>query len=160
VEKMVTLQTASGDILAENLQAESMQVNTASGTVTLKAVTVGENLVLDSGSGDLKLTDVECGELNVNTASGEVECRDVLAGSTLRMDTASGDIQFVDCDASTLYLTSSSGDISGTLRTPKVFQADSDSGNVEVPRATTGGLCEIHTSSGNIHFEEFGGIIG
>jgi hypothetical protein len=31
---------------------------------------------------------------------------------------------------------------------------------VEVPRTTTGGLCEIHTSSGNIHFEEFGGITG
>ena len=160
VEKALTLQTASGDILAENVRAESMQINTASGTIAMNTVTVGENLALDSSSGEINLTTVECGELNVNTTSGEVECRDVLAGSILRMDTTSGDIQLVDCDASTLYLTSSSGDISGTLRTPKVFQADSDSGNVEVPRATTGGLCEIHTSSGNIHFEEFGGIIG
>lgn len=160
VERGLTLQTASGDILAENVRAESMQVNTASGTVTLNAVTVGENLVLDSSSGDLNLTNVECGELNVNTASGEVACRDVLAWSTMQIGTASGEIDVIGCDASHVMLTSSSGDITGTLRTPKVFQADSDSGNVNVPHSVSGGICEIHTSSGNIHLEEFGGIIG
>ena len=160
VGSALTLQTASGDILAANVRAESMLVNTASGTVALDTVTVGENLALDSSSGEIHLTTVECGELNVNTSSGEVECLDVLAGRTIRVDTSSGEIQLVSCDASSLVLNSSSGDITGTLRTPKVYQADSASGNVEVPDTSTGGLCEIDTSSGNIHFEEFGGISG
>ena len=160
VEKALTLQTASGDILAENVRAESMQVNTASGTVTLNAVTVGQNLVLDSSSGEIDLTAVECGELMVNSSSGEIECSDVLAEISIQMHSDSGELQLIDCDAASLLLTSSSGDITGTLRTPKVFQADSDSGNVNVPHSVSGGLCEIHTSSGNIHFEEFGGIIG
>lgn len=160
VEKVATLQTASGDILAENLRADGLTANSASGTITLNTVTVEEVLVLDTSSGDLDLTGVECGELNANSASGEVECRDVLAGSTLQVGTASGEIEVIACDASHVMLTSSSGDISGTLRTPKIFQAESDSGEVEVPRTTTGGLCEIHTSSGDIHFEEYGGITG
>jgi len=164
-ERMLTLQTASGDILAENLRAESIQVNTASGTVTLNTVTVGENLGLDSSSGDLDLTNVECGELTANSASGTMDCTGMLVMGTLRMDTASGDIRLMDCDASTLYLTSSSGDITGTLRTDKVYQAHSDSGEVEVPFSTVGGLCEIHSSSGNIWFTAdgvrgFGGTNG
>jgi len=160
VERALTLQTASGDILAENLRADGLTANSASGTITLNTVTVEEVLVLDTSSGDLDLTGVECGELNANSASGEVACRDVLAGSTLQVGTASGEIEVIACDASHVMLTSSSGDISGTLRTPKIFQAESDSGEVEVPRTTTGGLCEIHTSSGDIHFEEYGGITG
>ncbi|MBR5791484.1 MAG: DUF4097 family beta strand repeat protein [Ruminiclostridium sp.] len=159
-ERSLTLQTASGDILAENVRAETMQAATASGTMTLNTVTVGENLVLDSSSGDLDLTNVECGELTANSSSGSMDWAGVLVWGTLRMDTASGDIRLMDCDASALYLSSSSGDISGTLKSEKVFQAHSDSGDVNVPHSVSGGLCEIHTSSGNIHFEEFGGIIG
>ena len=164
-ERSLTLQTASGDILAENVRAETIQAATASGTVTFNTVTVGENLVLDSSSGDLDLTNVECGELTANSASGTLDCTGMLVMGTLRMDTASGDIRLMDCDASTLYLTSSSGDITGTLRTDKVYQAHSDSGEVEVPFSTVGGLCEIHSSSGNIWFTEdgvrgFGGTNG
>ena len=160
VEKALTLQTASGDILAENVRAESLTVNTSSGTIALNTVTVGGNLNLDSSSGEMDLTAVECGELIANSSSGEIECSDVLAKISIQMHSDSGELQLIDCDAASLLLTSSSGDITGTLRTPKVFQADSDSGNVNVPHSVSGGLCEIHTSSGNIHFEEFGGIIG
>ena len=160
VEKMVTLQTASGDILVENVRADSLTANTASGTITLNQVTVGENLVLDSTSGDLDLTGVACGELTANTSSGEMACRDVLAERTIQMDSASGEIRLVDCDASSLVLTSSSGDITGTLLTPKIYQAYSDSGNAKVPDSTQGGPCEIHTSSGDIHFIEHSGTAG
>lgn len=160
VEKALTLQTASGDILAENVRAESIQINTASGTIALNTVTVGGNLNLDSTSGDLDLTGVMCGELTANSSSGEMACRDVLAERTIQMDSASGEIRLVDCDASSLVLTSSSGDITGTLLTPKVYQAESDSGNAKVPDSTQGGPCEIHTSSGDIHFIEHSGATG
>ena len=160
VERTLTLQTASGDILAENVRVESLTANSSSGTIALNTVTVGENLSLDTTSGDVDLTAVECGELRINSTSGEVECQNVLAGRTMQIQTASGEIDVVNCDASHVKLTSSSGDITGTLRTPKVYHADSDSGNVEVPRTTTGGPCEIYTSSGDIHFEEFVGTTG
>ena len=159
-EKNLTLQTASGDVWAEDVRADSLQATTSSGTIALNAVTVAESLVLDSSSGDIDLTTVECGELNANSTSGSIESQDVLAQKIIQMGTSSGDIQLLNCDASALVLNSSSGDISGVLRTAKVYQADSSSGNVTVPRSATGGPCEINTSSGDIHFTEYGGIAG
>ena len=45
------------------------------------------------------------------------------------------------------------GDIEGTLLTDKIFMAESDIGEVDVPKTTSGGRCEINTNTGDIDIE-------
>lgn len=160
VEGELSAMSTSGDVTLQGCRPQSLSAATTSGTLSLSGLDVREDMTLETTSGDLGLDNVACRELTANSSSGTIQCQDVLARGPIRMDTASGEIRLTHCDASSLVLSSSSGDISGTLRTEKIYLAHSDSGNVEVPHSTTGGSCEINTSSGDIHFAEFGGITG
>ena len=42
------------------------------------------------------------------------------------------------------------GDVTGSLLSDKIFFAESDVGSVDVPKTTTGGVCEIRTDTGKI----------
>ena len=42
------------------------------------------------------------------------------------------------------------GDVTGSLLSDKIFLAESDVGSVDVPKTTTGGVCEIRTDTGKI----------
>jgi hypothetical protein len=42
------------------------------------------------------------------------------------------------------------GDVSGSLRTDKIFNVQA-TGDVNVPKSGTGGLCDITTTTGDIH---------
>ncbi len=68
----------------------------------------------------------------------------------LTINNSSGGMELEKCDAGNLKLEATSGNIEGTLLSEKTFLADATSGNVEVPRTTTGGRCEVATSSGDI----------
>ena len=54
-------------------------------------------------------------------------------------------------DAGTINIKTGTGDVSGSLLSGKVFSVTSDTGNVKVPDTQSGGLCEIHTNTGDIN---------
>ena len=45
----------------------------------------------------------------------------------------------------------STGDVNGTLLSEKIFITDTSTGRVSVPKTTSGGKCEITTSTGDIN---------
>ena len=60
---------------------------------------------------------------------------------------------FDSSDAAEIFVKTSTGDVSGSLLTEKVFITDTSTGKVSVPKTTTGGKCELITSTGDIKIE-------
>ena len=63
---------------------------------------------------------------------------------------STGDVRFEECDAAEIFVRTDTGDIKGSLLTDKMFFAEADTGSVRVPKTTSGGRCEITTSTGDI----------
>ena len=74
----------------------------------------------------------------------------LIVSGHLQAETNTGDITFDRCDAATMKITADTGNVTGTLLTPKIILAQSDTGRVDVPRSTEGGICEITTDTGRI----------
>lgn len=91
----------------------------------------------------------KCQNGDIVSSTGDVRLEDFIASSHLRVDCTTGDIKLVDCDADTLELECSTGSISGNILTQKTFEATSSTGRISVPN-TSGPLCKVHTSTGDI----------
>lgn len=70
---------------------------------------------------------------------------------TIRYTT--GSVHLDGCDAAALSIETSTGDVAGSLLTEKVFAAETSTGKIDVPKSTTGDLCEIKTSAGSIRMD-------
>lgn len=170
VEKKLSAKTSSGYLLVNGVSCKEMtllsssgngevcygganrlQIKSSSGEISLSYLTCGE-LEAEASSGDISLTGVQLsGDLKVNTTSGTISLNICDAGS-LKLKSSSGTIFLTNCDADSLELRSSSGDILGSLLSDKRFITKSSSGRIQVPETTSGGVCKVETSSGDIRF--------
>ena len=146
----VKLKSTSGDIAVRKATLNGLTVDVGSGDIALDSLTVTDAIHANNVSGDVLLLHVTCGELDVEATSCSVELIDSTVAGHLSIKTGSGDVHLERADAETLYVKTVSGFVKGSLRTPKVFYADTSSGSVDVPKSTEGGLCEIKTTSGDI----------
>lgn len=150
VTKDLSIKTVSGDLYVGGITPKSLQAESTSGEITVSSVQLAEDLEASTTSGDIELTGVACQNVTVESTSGEVDLQDTVAGGKVQVETVSGDVELLRCDGAALWLKTSSGEVSGTLLTEKVFVTDTVSGDVDVPRTTSGGTCEITTTSGDI----------
>ena len=74
----------------------------------------------------------------------------VIASDKLSVDVTTGDVELNACDGGEIFIKTTTGDVLGSLLTGKDFHADTTTGNVEVPRNSSGGKCEIITVTGDI----------
>lgn len=128
---------------------EDVSVETSSGSILIEEVACAKLRVKNS-SGSIHLSDVKAEELEGENSSGEIRCNNVMVAGDMKLSNTSGGMEIDGCDAANLKLTSSSGSIRGTLLTEKIFVADATSGSVDVPKTTSGGMCEVTTTSGSI----------
>ena len=64
------------------------------------------------------------------------------------------------CDAEEIGIKTDTGDVTGSLLSEKVFHARTDTGRIEVPKTTGGGLCEIVTDTGDVRIRLVNGLMG
>lgn len=108
------IQTASGDLSAEHMEAEELKLQTASGEIELKNIQC-IRAALRSGSGDMDIENIRGRELCAETGSGEVELRANM--ESLDINTGSGDIDLeTGPDARRIRLGAGSGDICLNMR--------------------------------------------
>ena len=88
--------------------------------------------------------------IKISTSTGDITLKDVIAGDGITIDTSTGDVEFDGSDANWLSISTSTGEVSGTLLSDKIFEADTSTGDVELPKTTTGGSCKIKTNTGDI----------
>lgn len=132
--KELIVDSASADVLADEIAAEKAVIETASGDVKLGAAQISESAKISTASGDVtaELTG-KLKEFSAETVSGAV---DVTAeeAEKLKADTVSGDVRFV------------------MKKTPDSLSADTVSGNVALclPQAADFTL-ELDTVSGSVN---------
>ena len=130
VKNDLLIKTVSGKIYADGASAESLNIHSTSGKLHIKNITAGN--------------------LNAQSTSGSITLSKVLVSGDMHIKDVSGKVRLEDCDAGALSIKTVSGNVSGTLLTDKKFLTRTTSGDVDVPQSSSGGKCEIQTTSGDI----------
>ena len=146
----ITISASTGDILLMNATAGEIALRTTTGDIGLSSVSCSGLVTFDVDTGDVNATDLSCGSLFSEGTTGDVDLTHVVASQAMRLSRSTGDVELEGCDAAEIFIETDTGDVEGLLLSPKTFRAQSASGSVRVPSSTTGGLCEIHTNTGDI----------
>ena len=165
--------TDTGSIHLDGVTCDSISVSTDTGFIRIGQAQVAQLLSATSTTGSKALTDVKCGSLKIESTTGDNtlrnvavsgnaklesdtgdwELENVIASGDAQLDSTTGDWEFDGFDAANITMQTNTGDVEGTLLSDKIFFADSDTGNVKVPRTTTGGTCQINTDTGDIELD-------
>ncbi len=144
------IQVTTGNIQQMNTTLGSAQFSTTTGDISLKQICFDGTATIHVNSGDVDIADITAKDMSISTSSGEAVLQNTVAEKFLTVETDTGNVQLDSCDASEIAIETSTGDINGCLRTPKIFFAHSDTGDVSAPDTITGGRCTITSSTGDI----------
>lgn len=145
---------STGDITLAGLSAGTLTLAVSTGDITLADVACAGKLDITVDTGRTQMTAVTCGGVMSRGDTGDLIMSGVVATGAFSIERDSGDVTLNDCDAAEVFVKTSSGDVRGRFLTDKVFLVETSSGDREVPRTTSGGRCEIITSSGDVVFRE------
>ena len=144
----ITLST--GNIQISDVSADTMALSVSTGDIHATNLHHLDGMNVFVATGDSILENISCRHFASGGGTGDVSMRNVIASGTMTVTRATGDITFFACDAGEILIEADTGDVSGTVLSDKIFFAHTNTGRVEVPKTTTGGKCEITTSTGNI----------
>lgn len=145
------IRTTTGDINLKGFSAGSLDLSASTGDISVKNVST-DYLCMTVTTGETAVSGVCCRQFTALGTTGDLFMRDLLVEGVLSIERDTGDVHFDGCDAASMTITTDTGDVLGTLLTPKVFAAHTDTGNVTLPHIRPeGGPCEITTDTGNIY---------
>lgn len=147
---VIKITASTGDIHVEDVSAASMELSVTTGHVTGRGLTCEGKLSVGVSTGDAQLTDVKCENFTSDGSTGDIVLKDVIATGKMSIDRSTGDVKFDACDAAEILVETSTGNVTGSLRSDKIFIARASTGDVDVPATTSGGKCQITTSTGDI----------
>ena len=149
----LSIKVDTGDISVTSQMLGSAEITATTGDVSISGITSGE-IKIRTSTGEIEAKTVSCQSFGAKSSTGEHEYERLTVAGTLTLESSTGDISMENCDASEVKITTDTGDVEGHFLSPKVFYAKTDTGKVQVPKSTSGGLCEITTDTGNIKFSE------
>ncbi len=144
------LDSDTGDVVVNDLNAASMKSKTSTGNQTYKNITVSGDVEIKASTGDVALDTVSANNINVETSTGKQYYREVVATEKLNIKADTGDVRLKNSDGGTVDIKTSTGDVRGNLLTDKTFQVHTSTGKTSYP-STTGPLCTISTSTGDVN---------
>lgn len=150
VTETAKIQTATGNISVENTSVGALDISASTGKVTVSNAVCRENISVKVFTGKVSLTDVSCQNVLSDGTTGEIFLNNVIAAEKISIERSMGDVNFVGCDAAELDIKTSTGNVIGSVLTEKVFIADTDTGNIDIPETSSGGKCKIKTGTGSI----------
>ncbi len=146
----VKIRTSTGNIELIGIECSSLDVRASTGNITVNDAKCGGDIRIEVSTGNTRLIGVSCKNLTSNGDTGDILLKNVIASEKFSIETDTGDIDFNASDAAEIFVETDTGDVSGTLLSSKVFITETDTGDVDVPKSTSGGRCEITTSTGDI----------
>ena len=153
-EENFIIETDTGDIKAENVSANDMALSVTTGHITLGNAECGGNIKVSVTTGETAIRGVRCENLAAEGDTGDIMLTDVIATGALSIERTTGDVTFDRCDAAEIFVMTDTGDVGGSLLSEKHYVISTNTGDVEVPRTTGGGKCEIITDTGDIVITE------
>ena len=151
--KSVKIKSSTGNICVENSFARAFELSASTGKITVSDVICEGTVKTKISTGKTVLTDIECKNLVSGGNTGDLFLKNVVATEKVSIERDTGDVTIDGLDAAKIFIETDTGNVTGALLSEKVFIAHSDTGKVDVPRTTTGGICEINTDTGNIKLE-------
>lgn len=162
----------TGDVVWSAGVGESLAIQTDTGDIEVRSLSSEASLVLESDTGEMELFDITCKTLEIKThtgdleldkitvaqsasiqaTTGDLELEGVIVGDTLNVQTTTGDVEIGNSDAGTIKIVTDTGDVEGVLLSDKIFVVQTHTGKVDVPKTTSGGVCEVYTDTGDIKF--------
>lgn len=140
----------TSDVRCAAAVRRDVEIRLSTGDLQLSGVTSEAGVSVKTSTGDVSLTDIACRDLEAECSTGSINLNNVIAGGGFRLHTSTGNVSFNACDAGEIFVRTSTGDVTGTLLSPKQFATDTETGTVNLPPYSTGGRCEISTSTGDI----------
>lgn len=150
--RKIDIRSTTGQVKCFASATDSLKIQVSTGDIQVKNLSAGE-LSLQVSTGQVTLADVTCNRLTSTGNTGDINLNNVLVSKELSITRSTGDVKLTRCDAETLDIKTNTGDVTGSLLTGKVFFTQTGTGRIKVPQSTTGGQCQVSTSTGNIKFE-------
>ena len=149
VAETLTVTTDTGDIKIAGVSPKKLSVKDHTGDISVSDGKI-EALEVSTHTGEVELSLIECGALTLESDTGDVELKSLIATGAISITTDTGEVDLDGCDAATISIRTNTGDVWGLLLSEKVFVTKTDTGDVDVPRGTSGGACEVTTDTGDI----------
>ena len=147
------IETDTGDINVDSVTAGQVNLTTTTGEITVNNVTTKNKIDIETDTGTVSLTNVSCADFVAGSDTGTITLKNVVATGSFSIESDTGDVRFENSDAAPISVKTSTGDVTGTLLSEKVFIAKTSTGRIRVPETTSGGKCEITTSTGDIKID-------
>ena len=146
----LSVKTDTGRAEINGTEAKSIKVETNTGKAIVTDATANSTLSVTTDTGNAELTGCRAVDIFVETDTGKAKLTDVVAFGKMEIETDTGDVNLDGCDAAQVEIETDTGDVKGTFLTPKIIYTETNTGRVDVPRSTSGDICEITTDTGNI----------
>ncbi len=147
------IKQSTGDICVENVQAGALALSVSTGRIAVSAASVAGEVRADVSTGRVRLDGVTCGSLASTGGTGDILLKRVIVAGEMKVERSTGDVELDASDAATILIRTSTGDVEGTLLSEKVFVVTTSTGEKEIPKTTSGGICEIETSTGDVEID-------
>jgi len=154
VSQLLKIQTSTGHIRVENIQAGAMELATSTGGITTSHVQCEGHIQSRVSTGKTVFLDVTCQHLTSAGDTGDLSLKTVKVAEKLTVNRSTGDVEFDNTDAAEVCIVTDTGDVTGRFLTDKVFIVQTDTGHVDVPKTVTGGKCEITTDTGDVRIKK------
>ena len=148
----VQIKTSTGDIeiVGTNTALLNAELSTSTGDVSIQNVACENTVAITTSTGRQTLENVTCKTLVSTGTTGSVNLKNVIATESFNITRDTGNVKFDGCDAQNVLVKTTTGDVKGTFLSEKIFFTKTTTGKVEVPKLTTGGVCDVTTTTGDI----------
>ncbi len=150
VSNDIKIKTSTGSIRTKNLTANALTLTATTGNIFMDSIKCSSDIILDISTGKTTVENVSCNNFTSDGSTGNFSADNLISTGNIHIERSTGNIKLNKSDASELFLKTSTGNVSGTLLSEKTFITKTSTGNISVPKSSTGGKCEIKTSTGNI----------
>lgn len=140
---------STGDVTSFASVAGAAKITTATGGIRMENLSA-DTVELAVSTGKMSLSNVKCTNFTSVGATGDITLKSLLCTGKMAIVRDTGDVRLEDCDAAQIHIQTATGDVVGSLLTPKVFAAETDTGGVKVPASAEGGPCVVKTDTGDI----------
>lgn len=137
-------------LVGDDFNFTNAKIKLSTGSLLFSANVIS-SLNIELTTGSVKINDINCETFNAKSSTGDIRLNNVIASKAMNIEASTGNVNLNEVDAETIYVKVSTGNISGVILTPKTFEAHASTGKVNVPKDTTGGLCTLIASTGNIN---------
>ena len=145
----IDIEVTTGHVECRASASDAIKIKATTGHIDLANLSAN-SVNLSLSSGNTEISNVKCNTLTASSTTGDVTLDDVIVGGKLSVKCTTGDVELEDSDAGEIWIKTNTGDVEGSLLSEKTFITHTTTGDVDVPRNTTGGVCEITTTTGDI----------